>query len=107
MLRKGTKPKWIGQWPQKPKKKRKCSVLTKHVKEYIKKEEEEDNKKKNENKNKQRKTKEKQITPSQITVFLLAVTRFTSFRTFDRDKLIYTRLGYTIIGDDAYLLGFK
>lgn len=27
-------------------KKRKCSVLTKHVKEYIKKEEEEDNKKK-------------------------------------------------------------
>ena len=46
MLRKGTKPKWIGQWPQKPKKKRKCSVLTKHVKEYIKKEEEEDNKKK-------------------------------------------------------------
>ena len=69
MLRKGTKPKWIGQWPQKPKKKRKCSVLTKHVKEYIKKEEEEDNKKKNENKNKQRKTKEKQITPSQITVF--------------------------------------
>ena len=39
-------------------KKRKCSVLTKHVKEYIKKEEEEDNKKKkNEKKKKnQRKT---------------------------------------------------
>ena len=46
-------------------KKRKCSVLTKHVKEYIKKEEED--KKKNENKNK--KNQEKQITPSQITVF--------------------------------------
>ena len=87
-------------------KKRKCSVLTKHVKEYIKKEEEEDKKKTKTKTNKQ-KTKEKQITPSQITVFLLAVTRFTSFRTFDRDKLIYTRLGYTIIGDDAYLLGFK
>lgn len=47
-------------------KKRKCSVLTKHVKEYIKKEEEEDNKKKTK---KKKKTKEKQITPSQITVF--------------------------------------
>ena len=39
-------------------KKRKCSVLTKHVKEYIKKEEEED-KKKNENKNKQKKNQRK------------------------------------------------
>lgn len=47
-------------------KKRKCSLLTKHVKEYIKKEEEEDNKKKTK---KKKKTKEKQITPSQITVF--------------------------------------
>ena len=47
-------------------KKRKCSVQTKHVKEYIKKEEEEDNKKKTK---KKKKTKEKQITPSQITVF--------------------------------------
>ena len=38
-------------------KKRKCSVLTKHVKEYIKKEEEEDNKKKTKKKKKnQRKT---------------------------------------------------
>ena len=52
-------------------KKRKCSVLTKHVKEYIKKEEEEDNNKKQKQKQKQtkKKTKEKQITPSQITVF--------------------------------------
>ena len=47
-------------------KKRKCSALTKHVKEYIKKEEEEDNKKKTK---KKKKNKEKQITPSQITVF--------------------------------------
>lgn len=38
-------------------KKRKCSVLTKHVKEYIKKEEEEDNKKK---KRKQKQTKKNQ-----------------------------------------------
>lgn len=37
-------------------KKRKCSVLTKHVKEYIKKEEEEDNKKKTKKKKNQRKT---------------------------------------------------
>ena len=36
-------------------KKRKCSVLTKHVKEYIKKEEEEDNKKKQKQKQKQKK----------------------------------------------------
>ena len=85
-------------------KKRKCSVLTKHVKEYIKKEEEEDNKKKNEKKKKPKKNK---LLLLKSLFFLLAVTRFTSFRTFDRDKLIYTRLGYTIIGDDAYLLGFK
>ena len=39
-------------------KKRKCSVLTKHVEEYIKKKEEED-KKKNENKNKQKKNQRK------------------------------------------------
>ena len=103
MLRKGTKPKWIGQWPQKPKKKRKCSVLTKHVKEYIKKEEEEDNTKKT----KKKKPKKNKLLLLKSLFFLLAVTRFTSFRTFDRDKLIYTRLGYTIIGDDAYLLGFK
>ena len=50
-------------------KKRKCSVLTKHVKEYIKKEEEEDKKKKTKTKTNKQKTKEKQITPSQITVF--------------------------------------
>ena len=86
-------------------KKRKCSVLTKHVKEYIKKEEEEDNKKKNEKKKK--KPKKNKLLLLKSLFFLLAVTRFTSFRTFDRDKLIYTRLGYTIIGDDAYLLGFK
>ena len=107
MLRKGTKPKWIGQWPQKPKKKRKCSVLTKHVKEYIKKEEEEDNKKKTKTKTNKEKPKKNKLLLLKSLVFLLAVTRFTSFRTFDRDKLIYTRLGYTIIGDDAYLLGFK
>lgn len=84
-------------------KKRKCSVLTKHVKEYIKKEEEEDNKKKT----KKKKPKKNKLLLLKSLFFLLAVTRFTSFRTFDRDKLIYTRLGYTIIGDDAYLLGFK
>ena len=65
MLRKVTKLKWIGQWPQKPKKKRKCSVLTKHVKEYIKRKKKKIIKKKR----KKKKTKEKQITPSQITVF--------------------------------------
>ena len=86
-------------------KKRKCSVLTKHVKEYIKKEEKEDNKKKNEKKKK--KPKKNKLLLLKSLFFLLAVTRFTSFRTFDQDKLIYTRLGYTIIGDDAYLLGFK
>lgn len=61
MLRKGTKPKWIGQWPQKPKKKRKCSVLTKHVKEYIKKEEEEDNKKKTKTKTNKEKPKKNKL----------------------------------------------
>ena len=86
-------------------KKRKCSVLTKHVKEYIKKEEEEDNKKKT--KKKKKKPKKNKLLLLKSLFFLLAVTRFTSFRTFDLDKLIYTRLGYTIIGDDAYLLGFK
>ena len=88
-------------------KKRKCSVLTKHVKEYIKKEEEEDNKKKTKTKTNKEKPKKNKLLLLKSLVFLLAVTRFTSFRTFDRDKLIYTRLGYTIIGDDAYLLGFK
>ena len=90
-------------------KKRKCSVLTKHVKEYIKKEEEEDNNKKQKQKQKQTKKKPKKnkLLLLKSLFFLLAVTRFTSFRTFDRDKLIYTRLGHTIIGDDAYLLGFK
>ena len=88
-------------------KKRKCSVLTKHVKEYIKKEEEEDNKKKTKTKTKTKKTKKNKSLLLKSLFFLFAVTRFTSFRTFDRDKLIYTRLGYTIIGDDAYLLGFK
>ena len=88
-------------------KKRKCSVLTKHVKEYIKKEEEEDNKKKRKQKQKQKKPRKTNHSFSNHCFFLFAVTRFTSFRTFDRDKLIYTRLGYTIIGDDAYLLGFK
>ena len=86
-------------------KKRKCSVLTKHVKEYIKKEEED--KKKRKQKQKQKKTKKNKSLHLKSLFFLFAVTRFTSFRTFDRDKLIYTRLGYTIIGDDAYLLGFK
>ena len=86
-------------------KKRKCSVLTKHVKEYIKKEEE-DKKKKKKTKKKKKPKKNKLLLLKSL-FFLLAVTRFTSFRTFDRDKLIYTRLGYTIIGDDAYLLGFK
>lgn len=86
-------------------KKRKCSVLTKHVKEYIKKEEED--KKKTKTKTKTKKTKKNKSLLLKSLFFLFAVTRFTSFRTFDRDKLIYTRLGYTIIGDDAYLLGFK
>ena len=86
-------------------KKRKCSVLTKHVKEYIKKEEED--KKKTKTKTKTKKTKKNKLLLLKSLFFLFAVTRFTSFRTFDRDKLIYTRLGYTIIGDDAYLLGFK
>ena len=88
-------------------KKRKCSVLTKHVKEYIKKEEEEDKKKKRKQKQTKKKPKKNKLLLLKSLFFLLAVTRFTSFRTFDRDKLIYTRLGYTIIGDDAYLLGFK
>ena len=69
-------------------KKRKCSVLTKKLK-------------------KKKKPKKNKLLLLKSLFFLLAVTRFTSFRTFDRDKLIYTRLGYTIIGDDAYLLGFK
>ena len=52
-------------------KKRKCSVLTKHVKEYIKKEEEDTKKRKQKQKQKQKKNQEKQITPSQITVFFI------------------------------------
>ena len=63
-------------------KKRKCSVLTKHVKEYIKKEEED--KKKTKTKTKTKKTKKNKSLLLKSLFFLFAVTRFTSFRTFDR-----------------------
>ena len=88
-------------------KKRKCSVLTKHVKEYIKKEEEDKKKNENKNKNKNKKNQEKQITPSQITVFFICGDPIHVISYIRSGKLIYTRLGHTIIGDDAYLLGFK
>ena len=65
-------------------KKRKCSVLTKHVKEYIKKEEEEDKKKKRKQKQTKKKPKKNKLLLLKSLFFLLAVTRFTSFRTFDR-----------------------
>ena len=85
-------------------KKRKCSVLTKHVKEYIKKEEED--KKKRKQKQKQKKSRKTNHSFSNHCFFICGdpIHVISYIRS---GKLIFTRLGHTIIGDDAYLLGFK
>lgn len=86
-------------------KKRKCSVLTKHVKEFIKKEEED--KKKTKTKTKTKKTKKNKSLLLKSLFFFICGDPIHVISYIRSGKLIFTRLGHTIIGDDAYLLGFK